>query len=404
VTSTPYPVLQELRLPPVQRRFGTRTRRDLSELPPSPPGTALVFQYDGRFTVYDENRHLTGIEEFVLGALGVAVVNVRAHSFVAELTLHSLRASEDFTVRVTFEAVVTSPEIVVRHGAVDLGEALSQHLRRDPKLAEICAAARIEDIADVRLRLDTRITTYYSMRAFERPGMTVTLGLVEVMTPKELEEYVRRGRATELDYAYRQRVDELEHANKKLLQEQERERHELEAESERVFRDRNAELERDFEERDAGRDRKLQAARAEWEHEQDLLRQERAALLRERERMADEVEVRWTQGFVEGGVPMLLAWAAAKGLASPLELAEMQRGDELRAVEQIKGLITNLTAQGDGDLVSIDVQRLVDSLLEKLTGRPAAVAAGRHESRPALGTNESMTPDETPPDENDYLA
>lgn len=404
----PYPVLQELRLPPVARRFGSRPRRDLNELPPSPPGTALVFQYDGQFTVFDEHRHLTGAEDFVLGALGVAVVNLRPCAFTAELILPSARPGENFAVRVTFEAVVTMPEAVVRQGPMDLAEPLSRHLRRDPKLAEICAAGRIEDIADVRVRVDARIASYYSIRPFEVPGIALALTLVEVLTPRELEEHVRRDRTAELDYAHQKRIDELEHINKLRLQEQERERHEMEAGREREFRERTAELEQDFEARNAERDRRLDAARAEWDHRQRLAQQERDQLLREREREQEQIEAQRAQGFIEGGVPMMLAWAAAQRLITPLELANLRRADERQAAEQIRDLLVTRMNNGDGDLISFDVQAIVDNYMEKL-GIPQPAARGAEPgrvtgraARPALAAPDDE-PDETPPDEDDFL-
>src|SRR5947209_9719146 len=98
VNSMPYPVVAETRLEPVARRFGSRTRRNLDELPKWAPGTALVFQAGGRFVVFDERRHLSGSEDFVLDALAVAVVNMRAEKVTARLELPSLHPSERFTI------------------------------------------------------------------------------------------------------------------------------------------------------------------------------------------------------------------------------------------------------------------------------------------------------------------
>jgi len=367
--STLYPVVTEMRLPPVPRRLTGRTRRKLSELPASPPGTALVFQAGGRFIVFDEHRHLTGSEDFVLGALAVAVVDMRPRLLMADLMLPTLRPSEQFAIRTTFAATVARPDVVVRTGAVDLAEELSRHLRKDPKLAEICAAHTIEQIAKVRLLVENRIAAYYSYRAFKHEGVSIALHLVEVTTPVELQERDRRQRSVQVEHELQQQIDELEH-KKNLWQ--------LEYEEERSAR-------------------------------QQLLQLQRDNALNELKVKAEELEAERARRYVEGGVTELLAWALAKGQITALEMAELRRGEELRAVQQINELVNRLLGGPNGDLVTVDVQQLVDDLLDRLTGhkqlradRPLPVTG---EARPqtALGAARFDTDDENPPDEDEFL-
>jgi hypothetical protein len=410
VSTALYPVLEERRLAPVQRKFAARNRRDLAELPPSPPGTALVFQAGGRFVVFNEQRHLDGTEDFVLGALAVAVVNMRTQRIVADLELPSKHPAELFTVKVTFEATVTQADVVVRQGAMDLAKSLKDHLLRDPKLAGICASSEIEQITDVREKLDARIRAYSSIRAFQTAGIAVTLELVEVLTPNELRERNRRDRSVEIDSDHQKRVSELEHRNKLLIQEQEQEMHARELELDRRLREREAQLERAFETRAALHEQRQTEERTSWEQQQRLLTQQHEQLVREKERAAEDAEARWAEGFVKGGVPALLAWASARGLITPLQLAQMQRNDERHTIEQIKDVLVELNREGRGDMVSFDMQILVDNLLEKLTGmsplgssNDALATGGTRSDQPSIEARQDGDPDQTPPDENDFL-
>ena len=407
---TAYPVLAELRLPPVARRFAGRSRRDLSELPASPPGTALVFQAGGRFIVFDEQRHLTGTEDFVLGALAVAVVDVRRHTFAADLILPSARPGEQFAIRATFEAAVTHPDQVVRQGAVDLPDELGRHLRRDPKLAEICSTHAIEQIAEVRVLVENRITAYYSYRAYSQAGMSLALQLVEVMTPVELEEHVRRQRTVELDHEFAQQIDEFEHRKKLWLMQFEQEQRQREDAFDQEQRMRADELEHEFAARNAARDREEAQRQAEWDHREKLLQVQRDQAVQELNVKAEELETERAKRYVEGGVTDLLSWALAKGQISPLEMAEMRRGDDLRAVQQINELVNRLLTGPNGDLVTVDVQVLLDDLLERLTGHKQlradkpAIDAGGPDDSPAIGPGRRDHPeDENPPDEDDFV-
>lgn len=407
---TPYPVLTELRLPPVARRFPGRSRRDLSELPTSPPGTALVFQAGGRFIVFDEQQHLTGTEDFVLGALAVAVVDVRRHAFAADLILPSARPGEQFAIRATFDAAVTQPDQVVRQGAVDLPEELGRHLRRDPKLAEICSTHTIEQIAEVRILAENRITAYYNYRAYKQEGISLALQLVEVMTPVELEERVRRQRTVELDHEFQQQIDEFEHKKKLWLMQFEQEQRQREDAFDRDQRMRAAELERDFEARNAARDREEAQRQTEWDHREKLLKVQRDQAVHELNVKAEELETERAKRYVEGGVTDLLSWALAKGQISPLEMAEMRRGDDLRAVQQINELVNRLLNGPNGDLVTVDVQVLLDDLLERLTGHKQlrddklAVEGSDLDNSTAIGSGRPGRPeDENPPDEDDFV-
>jgi hypothetical protein len=88
----------------------------------------------------------------------------------------------------------------------------------------------------------------------------------------------------------------------------------------------------------------------------------------------------------------------------------MQRDDERHTIEQIRDLFVQLNQDGRGDMISFDVQILVDNLLEKLTGtRPPgsaqdALAPGATRfDQASIEAHQNDDPDQTPPDENDFL-
>ncbi|HEV2634380.1 MAG TPA: hypothetical protein VGX23_04490 [Actinocrinis sp.] len=394
----PYPVIEERRLPAAAPgRLFARRRRELSELPPSPPGTALVFQAEGRFKVFDEQQHLTGTEDFVLDALSVAVVKVRPHKVFADLQLPSAHHSEPFAVRVTFKATVTRPELVVRQGAFDLAEDLGQHLRKDPRLAEICAAHRIEQLADVRVLIDARISAYYAYRGYNQPGIDIELVLVEVLTPKELEERDRRERTVVLDYQLQQQVEDLEQGKRRQL-----------LENEQAINRRVSELEHDHAESTELRERRHAAERAEWEHRERRLEQQRNALIREKEMLLEDAAAKRNQAYLDEGVDSLLALAQAQGKISPLELARLKRDDRIRLDERRWDAIKTLMNGDNGDLLSADPQPLIDALMADLTGPTdtavlsAGAGAADRADRALAANRYDSDLDLNPPDEDDF--
>src|SRR6185437_3274218 len=184
--------------------------------------------------------------------------------------------------------------------------------------------------AAVRILVENRITAYYNYRAYKQEGISLALQLVEVMTPVELEERVRRQRTVELDHEFQQQIDEFEHKKKLWLMQFEQEQRQREDAFDRDQRMRAEELERDFAARNAARDREEAQRQAEWDHREKLLKVQRDQAVQELDVKAEELETERAKRYVEGGVTDLLSWALAQGQISPLEMAEMRRGDDLR--------------------------------------------------------------------------
>lgn len=379
---TSYPVVEERRLLAVTPTglFGRR-RRDLNELPSRAPGTALVFQADGRFIVYDELRHLDGQEDFVLGALTVAVVNVRPYSFHADINLPSAHHSENFVIRTTFSAVVRDPSEVVRMGAIDLPNSLSQHLRKDPKLAAICAAHKIEQIADTRIEIDARVQSYYGYRSYQVPGLDVGLELVEVITPKELEERDRKLRNATVGGEIDMKIQELEFLKRKQNITGE---HELTALSSRFEYDRTS-------------------RQMELEHLENLKEGKRRAEIDDLARQLEAKKAEFVLERLRQDLPAQLSLAVARGELSTLDALEAQRKAEQLNLEQLKGMLGLAMNGSGGDFFVMDPQTIFDTLIHKIGGPSyAALDSAAAAERQAVTGPEQRTDADVPPDEDDF--
>jgi len=425
---TPYPVLQELNLPAVPAKFLGRPRRDLAELPQSPPGTALVFQVDGQFHVYDEHRRLAGSEAFVTEALAVAVVNLRPYRFSTDLTSHSKHPAEDFTIQVTAEAVVDRPELVTRQGAIDLARILANHLDQDREIAEICGRRTLEDLALVRKMVDARMTAYYQHRPLYQPGIQVTLQLVEVLTPIGLVErdratlhsrhshtaqmldnalsHERRLQSTDHDQEYELRTTEWERRQRHRADKLELEHKARVDAAERDMSRRAEELEWQYRTKVEQVEEEQRRVMIRLEHKNQMLELELNAERTALTRQGQDTQAEWMKKYYDAGVPGLLALAAAQGLISPLEMADLVRDDEAKAVGHIRALINGLIGEGRGDLVSVDLQTMVDTLQSKLLGRladrPEHQAAVTGPAAEITSNEVDEDQDENPPDEDEF--
>jgi hypothetical protein len=379
---TSYPVIEERRLLAVTPTglFGKR-RRDLNQLPLNAPGTALVFQADGRFIVYDELRHLDGQEDFVLGALTVAVVNLRPHSFYADIELPSAYHSETFVIRTSFSAVVRDPSEVVRVGAVDLPNSLSRHLRKDPKLAAICASHEIEQIADTRIAIDARVQSYYGYRSFQVPGLDVSLELVEVITPTELKERDRKLRNATVGGEIDMKIQELEFLKREQNITGE---HKLDSLSSRYEYDRSS-------------------RQTEWAHLENLREGKRRAEIDELARQLEAKQAEFVLERLRQDLPAQLALAVARGELTTLGALEAQRKAEQLDLEELKGMLGLALNGNGGDFFVMDPQTIFDTVIHKIGGAQyaaldSAASAGRQavtRSGPAPGAD-------VPPDEDDF--
>ncbi|MBY8852899.1 hypothetical protein K7G98_33575, partial [Saccharothrix sp. MB29] len=146
---------------------------------------------------------------------------------VVELVLPSRDASH-FTVRVTFLCTVDDPVAVVRTGGHDARAMLSGYLKGHQRIFELGLDFGLEDINDIRRKLNAQIRAYATLSPPEFAGMAATLASVEVMTPEQvakLEEALREAKQNHVVKATRltneQRLGDLEHIHRQTREAQE---------------------------------------------------------------------------------------------------------------------------------------------------------------------------------------
>ena len=200
-----YPVLEERMLPPVPRRFMRAARRDLADLPALRPGSVLVFHHGSRYAAFREPTHLTGAEAPVVDATAVALVDIRTRHFTIYFQLPSASVADDFTIRVAFRARVTDPERAAEQGSLAMTRYLISYLGQDSRLSKLGSDRLIQEIAEVRDLVASRIEAHCEYHPIDLPGLAVELDSAGVQTPRELRQHERDKR----DERWHQEIHEL---------------------------------------------------------------------------------------------------------------------------------------------------------------------------------------------------
>lgn len=194
-----YPVITEKSLPPVPRRLFLSARRNAGDLPTVPPGGVYVFKVNGQQRLYGD-RHVDLGDDMVVDAVAVSVVQRRASMITCELSIPSSSAADDFAIAVTFRCQVLAPEVVAESGLMDLSAVLGNHLAQDRDLKSLGQDHRIDDINEVRRRVDAQITAYCMLVPPTVPGMAIELSSVLVHPSADLREQRRRVRNKEWEH------------------------------------------------------------------------------------------------------------------------------------------------------------------------------------------------------------
>jgi hypothetical protein len=212
-----YPVVIERALPPVRRRLFIGASRDQSDLPERPPGGVYLFRVNGRFQQYGDDQHIDLGDRTVVDATSVSVVQIRPWSVTADVPIDSKRASDKFTVRTEFLSRVTRPELVAEAGHTNLGAVLANHLRQDRDLSGLGLDYRIEDINELRKRIEAQITAYCLLSPINVRGMEIDLLSVDVLSSKDFIDHSRRIRDGEWDEEVERRRRRFEDENVERL-------------------------------------------------------------------------------------------------------------------------------------------------------------------------------------------
>ncbi|WP_432156337.1 hypothetical protein [Streptomyces sp. bgisy153] len=198
-----YPLVEQREYGRAERRGGLlrkRTTRDDEELPRLAAHHVRVFRVGEDYV--EDHGQLRADDPVVVGASSVTVVDRRVEVPVVVETRIPSAEADDFTLRTSFYCTVTDPCAVVRDGVTDVEALLLAHLREVPGLTEDGADLPIRATAELRARIDARLTAYHEMRPAQVSGMSTRHGVVEVYTPAEMtalmEEMAKNRREQEL--------------------------------------------------------------------------------------------------------------------------------------------------------------------------------------------------------------
>lgn len=216
-----YPLVEQRAYgPPASqgRWLGKRLARTDDDLPRLAPHQVLVYRSGDDYV--EDSGVLRPDDGIVVAASSVTVVDLSSDVPVnVEMQLPSAEAGH-FTLRLTCHCTVKDARAVVRDGVTDIEALLLRHLRAIPGLLEEGSDLPILESAEVRRRVEARLTAYLEMETRLLSGLRVLPFVVDVLTPEELAAHVRE-------------VEAARRARMKARVEEELEREQAEADAEK---------------------------------------------------------------------------------------------------------------------------------------------------------------------------
>lgn len=213
-----YPIINQRSLPKAERgRFGFRSR-SADDIPLPSPHESVVYKSGGVYVIDDGRSRLD--DDHVRNATNFSVVDMRLNApILAGLQIPAVGGAE-FTVQVTFLCTVRRADEVVAAGLHDLEERLTEYLKQHQPLFHIGERFELDDINSVRRDVTAEIKAYASVRPPHFPGLAVSIGGVQVLTPEEHAQFeqVRRERRREnqLSSEEQQQLHALTHERDQL--------------------------------------------------------------------------------------------------------------------------------------------------------------------------------------------
>jgi hypothetical protein len=367
----PYPIVARRVLDLAKRRglFGLGPRRrDFAELPPVHAHQTLVYRVGGQLVV--DSGSYEPWNQVVVNATHVSVVDLRRNAPVTVQFVVPAADAASFTVNIVFLCTVTDPVTVVRDGLLDVSHSLTAYLRSHQRLFQVGIPYQVTDLNDMRRVMTAQIKAYTTVKPPAVAGMQIVLAGVEVLAPEELAGFeterlkLMLGESLNLErVALQHRLDEYRQQHELALAQGRRayERGELEQAAALIGDDPRRALLLAFAagqldaqglaewlRRDLAADRDVEAARVEWRREDERLAREDRRELAQLER------------------------------EERLRLDALDREMARRQLDAQVDIIRQLAQRGHLDMVSIDVERLVEhvvagSLPRTLPTLPAGV-------------------------------
>jgi hypothetical protein len=182
-----YPVVSEHVLDPVGGRWFKRRRRE--DMPQLLPGTVYVLRVLGVYRQYPEGVVFDPGHDDVLDASCVSLVDTRTRVVEVRRTLPSVSEADQFTVSVSFSCQVTDPELVARHGVVDVTAPLGAYLAAEDELPRTTSGFRVEEINAVRAAAADRMIAHTTVNPPRVAGMQVEFVGTEVFAAENLRDW-----------------------------------------------------------------------------------------------------------------------------------------------------------------------------------------------------------------------
>lgn len=179
-----YPVLAEAVLPSVRREGWRRPRRDRFDLPEPKVGAVYVFRTEAGYELYAQ-RHVRPHDPVVVAATEVYLVQMRPQQVAADLDPRPRRRGA-VVAEAVFRCRVVDPLAVVAAGLSDLVPALEEHLALDPDIATMIGSMRLDDVVELRRRVEARVRAYCAVAPPEFPGIEAALSGVHVIATNEI--------------------------------------------------------------------------------------------------------------------------------------------------------------------------------------------------------------------------
>lgn len=272
-----YPIINQRSLPKAERGrpwgLGPRSR-PTGDIPLPSAHEILVFKSGGVYVVDDGRSRLD--DEHVSNATNISVVDMRQDAPVIVNLQIPAAGGAEFTIQVTFHCTVRKADEVVQAGLHDLEVPLTEYLKEHQPLFHIGEGYELDEINDVRRDVAAQVRAYSNIVPPRFPGMEVSIGSVEVLTPAAFAEFEEKRRKmrreNQLSSEEQRQVHALTQERDQLQQIRESERqsylHQLNAQSE-LNNQQMAEMRREFDEQVELQKHKTEQLMAEFRQQMD---------------------------------------------------------------------------------------------------------------------------------------
>ncbi|TQM39177.1 hypothetical protein [Pseudonocardia cypriaca] len=171
----------------IRTPFRGRRMRRREEIPEVPSGHVAVVRLPEEYTLFE--RALDPEDETLLRALSVTVIDIRDFPGEVRVHLSGRTGADKFTVLIAFTCRVSDPETVAQRGGRGVEAFLTNYFRGNPELQNLASDYDSGQMGVLRRIISAEVRAFAQMIPIEIPGVEVSIGAIEVLTPGELETH-----------------------------------------------------------------------------------------------------------------------------------------------------------------------------------------------------------------------